>query len=171
MKRTPAETRWDRWQAAVDAARAKLRALASAPDQPVSQSEVQRRTEELGERVTQRTVGRFIDGASGTTVDTLFAILSVVPEAEDAFEASLSPSQPSDVEAASWQRLAARLARLMDVEAGHRLVDAIEDLASLDALNDSWPHLRQPAIDIRQRRARREQDRGGEGAKSREQVI
>lgn len=138
MSRKPIQSRWDRWSEALKAARAVL--------ERVSNDEVARRIEEIGEgSLAPRSVARFVSGEADTSVGNVISILAAVPEAGDAFEDALREVPINDATAASWGRLGRRLAAVMDVEAGHRLVDAIEDLAGLGPLDTTWTPLRDDA--------------------------
>lgn len=142
MTTSPRRQKFERWMAAYEAARARLGGL--------SQSEIARRTEELDDAaVKQRTVGRVAKGENMPGVDTLFALFAAVPEAEDAFEASLAGLGSSESEAASWARVGRQMSELMDLDGAHRLVDALHELAELGPLDTTWPHLRTAAFDRR----------------------
>jgi len=149
MGKTPSEARRDRWAAAFEAARQRVEE--AVDEQPgLSQSEISRRIDALGRaKFSQRSVGRYILSETQARVDNITALFAVIPEAADAFEASLSEAETDGSEEASWRRLASRFAALMDSSAGYRLLDALEDLAGLGSLNTGFPHLRQAAHDIR----------------------
>lgn len=144
------QDRYDRLLDAFKAARAEAGRVIGT-GRAVSQNAVAAKLKTLGEGgATQRTVGRFInDTDQYPRVDTFLKMLAAVPEIHVAFDSAYVAVAPEEAEKASWSRIAHRLAQIMDVDAGQRLADALEDLHALGAFDTSWPHLRRAAIDAR----------------------
>ena len=148
--------RWDRWWLAIEASRSKAKELVGDGGS-ISQSEVSRRIAHLrqqdelrekvdgrpvAESISQKTISRFVsgEGSKGTNTTTLLAIFAVLPEVADAFEAALTEDEGTDAEQAAWSRIAARMAGLMTPRDALQLVDQLEDLRSLGALDTAWPY-------------------------------